>query len=1053
MSIYKYFFTLCVFVISGLIVNCQPYYFRHYQVENGLSNNAVICSLQDKKGFLWFGTKDGLNRFDGYSFKTFRNIPNDTSSIGSNFIRSLHEDSNGILWVATERGLYKYNADKESFTLLPVTANNLVIDVLIDIKHNLWFIMGSTLCKYQEANGKMDVYNIKQYFQATSLCVSSNGDFWVSTGNGKLQQYQYATNAFKSYNLFEKAQSATSLWIQKLYATTNNKILIGTATKGVKFFDVNTGVYQNLLTNDASGKEIFVRNFVEVSPTQYWVATESGIFIYNTQSASSINLHKDYNNPYSITDNAVYCFCKDKEGGIWAGTYFGGINYSPRPYTPFSKLFPKKGENGLSGNVVREIHQDNKGNLWIGTEDAGLNKLDFVSGKFTHFKPSSSSESISYANIHGLLVQDNNLWIGTFEHGLDVMDIRTGKVKRHYRAGNGAHQFHSDFIYYLAQTRTHDILLGTTIGAYKYNAKTDDFSLLDSLPLYNWYSYLLEDAAGTIWAATYGSGIYFYNAKTKRYGNLRYHTNQSKSLPSDRVNSIFEDSNHRLWFATENGLSVLNTFTNTFTTYTTANGLPSNFVLSILEDDAKHLWVSTSKGLVRFNTASQQIKVYTVVNGLLNDQFNFNSAYKDQDGRMYFGSVKGLISFHPKDFVENTFVPPIYITGLQVFNKDIVVGEKNSPLQQSIINTQKIILSHSQSTVSIDFAALGFTAPEMIEYAYKMDGLEKNWTYLKTNRKAYFTDLPTGTYTFRVKAITNVVSLDGKETSLVIQILPPWWLNMWAYCTYILLSVLAIYGIVRYYQKSVNAKNQRKFELFEIEKAKEIYEAKMSFFTNVAHEIKTPLTLIKAPLEKVIKKDDSTPEVMAYLKIMERNTNRLIDLSNQLLDFRQTEINGFSLSFTKVDIVALIEETFISFKPLADENKLHFQLQIFSSNIIAAIDVDAFNKILYNLFSNAIKYAESTVRIELQLLGEQQSDFILTIKSDGYIIPETMKDKVFQPFFRLKETDKQKGTGIGLALSLSLVQLHKGTLELAKPENNMNVFVLQLPLQQQYDVV
>lgn len=1053
MSVNKFFIVLCVFVISSLIVNCQPYYFRHYQVENGLSNNAVICSLQDKKGFLWFGTKDGLNRFDGYSFKIFRNIPSDTNSIGSNFIRSLYEDSNGNLWVATERGLYKYNADKESFSLLPFTANNLVIDVVKDTKYNLWFIMGSTLCRFNEKTSKIEVYDTKRYFLATSMCVSTNGDFWVSTSNGQLQQYLYTSNTFKAYKILPQAQSTTSLWIQKLYATSTNKVLIGTATLGVKVFDINTFTSYSGLTSDANCKEIFVRNFVEVTPTEYWIATESGIFIYNTESNATINLHKEYNNPYSVTDNAVYSFCKDKEGGIWACSYFGGINYSPKSYTPFNKLFPKVSENGLSGNVVREIHQDNTGNLWIGTEDAGLNKMDIVTGKFTHFKPSTSSQSIAYTNIHGLLVQDNNLWIGTFEHGLDVMDIQTGKVKKHYRAGSGWHQFHSDFIYCLARSGTNGIMLGTTIGAYKYNAITDDFSLLDSLPLYNWYSYLLEDATGTIWAATYGNGIYFYNAITKQFGNLRFQANRSTSLPSDRVNSIFEDSHHKLWFATENGLSVLNKSTNTFTTYTTAQGLPSNFVLSILEDDDAHLWVSTSKGLVRFNMLTQQIKVYTVVNGLLNDQFNFNSAYKDASGRMYFGSVKGLVSFHPRDFVANNFVPPIYITGLQVFNKDIVVGEKNSPLQQSIINTKKIILSHNQSTLSIDFAALGFTAPEMIEYAYKMDGLEKNWTYLKTNRKAYFTDLPTGKYTFRVKAITNVTTLEGKETSLEIQILPPWWLSVWAYCTYIFLLIVAVYFVIKYYQKSINAKNQRKFELFEIEKAKEIYEAKMSFFTNVAHEVKTPLTLIKAPLEKVIKRNDSTPEVMAYLKVMERNTNRLIDLSNQLLDFRQTEINGFSLNFTKVDIIALVEETFASFKPLAEENKLLFQLCICTSNITAAIDVDAFNKILYNLFSNAVKYAASAVFIDLYLLDEQPSSFELTIKSDGYIIPETMKDKVFQPFFRLKETDKQKGTGIGLALSLSLVQLHNGTLSLTNADGTMNVFILRLPLQQYHDMV
>ncbi len=996
---------------------------------------------------MWFGTKDGLNRFDGYSFKIFRNIPNDSTSIGSNFIRRLFEDANGILWVATERGLYKYDAAKERFSLLSVTANNLVTDVCKDPHNNLWVIMGSTLYKYQDATKNKTAILTRQLTKAITMCVSANGDFWVGTSGGHLEKYNYHTNRFISYDVFINNNSTLTHWIEKIYPTSNNKVLIGTASQGVKLFDANTNTYQNIFYGTANHPEIFVRNFVEVSPSQYWIATESGIFVYDTKTKSAINLQKEYNNPYSITDNAVYCFCKDKEGGIWAGTYFGGINYYSKPFTPFTKLFPKTGENGLSGNVVREIHQDQTGKLWIGTEDAGLNKLDTATGKFTWYKPSVSAKSIAYTNIHGLLVNGNDLWIGTFEHGIDVMDITSGLVKKHYRSSNAPYNLRSDFIYCLAKTHTNDIIIGTSIGAYKYNETKDNFSLLDGMPLNSWYSYLMEDKEGTLWAATYGNGIYYYNTKTKKGGNFRYYAANPKSLPNDRVNSVFEDSKNQLWFATESGLCRFDAGSNSFVTYTTANGLPSNFVLGILEDEKNILWLSTSKGLVRFNTSSNKMQVFTTVNGLLNDQFNFNSAYKDANGRMYFGSVKGLISFNPKDFVDNTFVPPIYITGLQVFNKDIIAGEEGSPLTQSIINTKKITLNHNQSTLSIDFAALGYAAPEMTEYAYKMEGLDNNWTYLKTNRKAYFTDLSTGTYVFKVKAITNTGLLSGYETSLEIEILPPWWLSTWAYTIYVLLGLLLITAIIWYYQKWTEAKSKRKFEEFEKTKEKEVFEAKMSFFTNVAHEVKTHLTLIKAPLEKVIKKGENTPDVMNYLKVMERNTNRLVDLSNQLLDFRQTEILGFSLNFSEVDITELLEETYSSFKPLADEKKLDFSLQLSKTNIIAHVDTDAVDKILYNLFSNAVKYAATTVSIEL--VAEGDNWFTITIKNDGFVIPTDMSEKVFQPFFRLKETEKQKGTGIGLAISLSLVQLHNGTLELINPEDGkMNVFVLRLPINQ-----
>src|SRR6185436_288755 len=353
---------------------------------------------------------------------------------------------------------------------------------------------------------------------------------------------------------------------------------------------------------------------------------------------------------------------------------------------------------------------------------------------------------------------------------------------------------------------------------------------------------------------------------------------------------------------------------NNFTRYGTESGLPTNFILSLLEDSRKNLWISTSRGLVCFDPATAQSTVYTKANGLLNDQFNFSSAYKDGEGRMYFGSVKGLISFRPDEFTKSNFTPLVYITGFQINNKDLVINKKGSPLTRSITYTNKIILTHSQSTFSIDFASLSYTAPEMSEYAYKMEGLEKDWTYLETNRKVYFTDLAPGTYTFKVKAAVNNEGWKGPESTLVIEILPPWWASRWAFLIYVLVAVGIIYLLVRNYHRRVNEKNRRKIELLEHEKEKEIYQAKIEFFTNVAHEIKTPLTLIKGPMEKIMKKNGHAVDMSGNLKLMEKNTNRLIELTNQLLDFRKTETKGFSLNFVKTNISMLLQDMYNSFK-------------------------------------------------------------------------------------------------------------------------------------------
>ena len=1033
------------FFIANQVLG-QSYYFRHYQVENGLSNSAVICCLQDAKGFLWFGTKDGLNRFDGYTFKIFRNNRDDSESIGNNFIHSMYEDKNGILWVGTDNGLYRYNATTENFTLLKGTLNNPVRDITMDGNGIMWFILGFTLYNYSH-EGKLTNYDITKYFQTTSICTSTDGTLWASTSDRFLEKYNPSDNSFTSYDLFEHSAKTESHWIEKIYAAPNGSILIGTATQGAKIFDTKKSDYQDIIAHNSNGMELFVRNFLQASDQEIWIATESGIFIYNLVTKQTTNLQKKYNDPYSISDNAVYSFCKDKEGGIWASTYFGGVNYYPKQYTSFKKYFPVTNENSLSGNVVREIHEDHYGNLWIGTEDAGLNKLDTATGTFIHFKPTGIAGSIAYTNIHGLLVSNDTLWIGTFEHGLDLMNIKSGKVIKHYGTGSGDSSLKSNFIYCITKKNDGQIMLGTSIGAYTYNCKSDNFSPLPHLPLFNWYTALLQDEYGIIWAATYGNGLRFYNTKTNESGNFNYDPANKNSIASNRINSIFEDSDHNLWFGTEGGLCRYNRQSNNFITF--SKGFPGNFILSILEDNYKNLWISTSGGLVCFNPASQHVTIYTTINGTLNDQFNFNSAYKDASGRMYFGSVKGLISFRPDEEIKNEFIPPVYITSFKVFDKELNISQNGSPLKKSITYTDKITLNYEQSTLSIGFAALSYTAPEMALYAYKMEGPDKDWTYLKRDRTAYFTHLSPGTYVFKVRASNSSGIWGGPETRLTIEILPPWWASNWAFGFYFLLGAFIIYAIIRYYHERAQAKNKRKFELLSIAKEKEMFNAKIEFFTNVAHEIRTPLTLIRGPLEKVIKKSDDNPDIQNNLKIMERNTNRLIDLTNQLLDFRQTEIDGFSLNFVKANITELLEETFIGFKSLADQKNLVFNLSLPKNTLYASVDLDAFNKILNNLFSNCIKYAEKEVRITLKPFSEADKFFIIDFKNDGFIIPDEMRDKIFEPFVRLKETKSQKGTGIGLALSNSLVQLHKGVLELKYPEKNFNYFSLSMPINQE----
>ncbi|MEI6948178.1 two-component regulator propeller domain-containing protein [Paraflavisolibacter sp. H34] len=1032
----------------GLPLRAQSFYFRHYQVENGLSHNTVTCSMQDKMGFMWFGTKDGLNRFDGYTFKTFRKTPGKEGAIGSNNIHSLFLDKEGTLWVGTETGLYQYLDRTEEFRLAPATRGFYIDKIAEDKGGNLWFTSGYNLCRLAKRTGQLAFYDQHKYFAATSICTSPEGAVWIGTPNGYLEKYHPQSDSFSGLDLFGHSPPTPNRWIESLYTTADGQIWAGTSNTEIKVIGADRSTYTDITVPNSPQKNLYIRSILQTAPGEYWLGTESGIIVYNRQTGKTVRLQKDYNDPYSLTDNAIYTFCRDREGGVWAGTYFGGINYFPNQYSPFKKYFPKKGENSLGGNVVREIKEDRYGQVWIGTEDAGLNRLDPATGTFTRFQADGAPGSVTFFNIHGLLATGDELWIGTFHHGLDVLDLRSGKVVRHFNAGQGNVLWHN-FIYTFYQPSPDEILITTPSGMFTYSRPADSLYWTPGMPQWNWYTSIQKDDKGVLWAGTFGNGLFYYNPATGKSGNLRHEETKSNSLGSNGVNSIFLDSRRQLWVATEEGLCRFNERDSSFTRYGTANGFPSNFILSILEDARQQLWIGTTRGLVRFHPPSGGVQVYTTANGLLSDQFNYNSAFKDAAGRMYFGSAKGLISFRPEEIGQSSFVPPVSITGFQVNNRETAIRAEGSPLRQSVTFSKKLTLNHRQSTFSIDFAALSYTAPDMTQYSYQMEGLSRSWINLKTNRRVYFMGLTPGTYVFRVKASNGNGAWSPQETKLIIVIQPPWWAGPLAYAAYILLAVGLVVYLVQSYHERMEEKNRRKFERLELAKEKEVLEAKMEFFTNVAHEIKTPLTLIKVPLAKVIRKVGGLPEISNSLQIMQRNTNRLVDLANQLLDFRQTEIHRFHLSIEQADISALVAEACAGFTSLAEQHNTDLSLQLPEEPFQAAVDVDAFNKIIYNLFGNAVKYAAARVDIALLPYFPDRQSFTIRVKNDGYLVPQEMKEKIFEPFFRLRETEGQSGTGIGLALSRSLTLLHNGTLVLEAPEEGMNVFSLTLPVHQE----
>lgn len=1009
----------------------QQYYFRDYQVEDGLSHNTVFCVAQDKQGYIWSGTKDGLNRFDGREFKVFREKPGDSAAIGNNFVFTLCVDDNGQLYAGAGNGLYRYLAATESFERVPSPAGQDVNSLRSDKKGNLWYISWGRLYRYDPyKNISENMANGSVPGALSSININRTGTIWMASAQGAVRKFG---DSLHTWDVWRNSPKSLTRHITHLHSLPDGRLLVGTANQGLKLLDPEKDTYEDLIRYSDGDVGVYVRFIAHYGGDEYWIATESGIYIINIATRKHINLRKQYNNPYSLSDNAIYCLHKDREGGMWAGSYFGGVNYYPKPYTYFEKYFPDNSGQTLGGNAVREICEDRFGNIWAGTEDNGVNRVDVKTGRIYQYTPRKDCKALSHTNIHGLYADGNNLWIGTLDNGVDVMDIRTGQTVAHYSAG--PESFSSNFILYFYRTRGGDLLVGTGGELARFDPVAKRFRRVEEVPRASQRS-IAEAADGTLWMATSDNGVQWYRKATGEQGAYHHDPKDSFSLAGNNVNTVLIDKSQRIWAGTEGrGISRLDG-SGKWKRFTTEDGLPSDYIFRLLEDRRGMIWATTSRGLVCMEPETGAVKIFTTSHGLLNNQFNYNSGYQDKEGNMYIGSVKGMIRFNPDHFLPDTSAAPVYITGMDVRNMTMGPAEK-----RNIHYAKKITLPYDKASFSINFAALSFTAPDMISYAYRLEGLDNDWIWLKSNRTVYFTDLKPGQYTFYV----TTTDANGKRrpgaAMLQIQIMPPFWATSWAYLLYALALISTGYYAIARYHKQQMLKQKRRMEALQLKKEKELYQAKVDFLTNVAHEINTPLTLIKGPLEEIMDHPGALQENRHHLAIMERNTNRLVQLTNQLLDFRQTESSGFRLDFVPLDLRKILQDTYDNFRLPAQQRKLQFNVQLPEEEVIAFADEESVNKIFSNLFSNAIKYAQSTLEARLDATGGRVQ---LTVANDGPLIPEDMRERIFAPFVRLRENEKQKGTGIGLSICRSLTVLHKGELTVTA-NNGMNIFTWSIP--------
>ena len=1047
--------TFCVLACFFITIFCQAqsveehYYFKNLSIRNGLSQNTVNAILQDRKGFMWLGTKDGLNRYDGLSFRKFKHDAANPRSIGNSFITSLYEDFNGNIWVGTDAGVYIYYPEKEAFeefdcqSLEKTRIERSVSMIAGDKQGRVWIAVEAQGMFCYDARQKLLRNYPLSEISSNIKCFTfdSGGTLWLGFyGDG----LYYSKDNLATVHPYGSPEDGKREFeggvITKIVQGNYNCLYIGSVKEGVSELNLTSGQVRNLLAIDESGESIFCRDLLPYSDNELWIGTESGIYIYNLRTAQFIHLRASLYDSYSLSDNAIYALYKDREEGLWIGSYFGGVDYYPRQYTYFAKYYPKNIANSLHGKRVREFCRADDGTLWIGTEDGGLNHFNPKTKEFHFFEPSAG-----FTNIHGLCMDGSHLWVGTFSKGLRVIDTRTGVVLRTYTEGHTSHSLNDNSIFSICRTSAGEIYLGTLFGLLRYNRTQDNFDRIPELNGKFVYD-IKEDSYGNLWLATYANGAYCYDVSARRWKNYVFDAEDEKSLPYDKVLSVFEDSYRQIWLTTQGGgFCLFHPDTETFTRYGLKDGLPNDVVYQIVEDDDRFLWLTTNNGLVRFDPKTMEMKVFSTANGLPTNQFNYRSGFKDEAGNIYLGSINGFVAFDPRTFAENRQVPAVAITDFLLFNKEVPVGETDSPLKSSITFSDKVVLTADQNSFSFRIAALSYQAPRMNKLMYKLEGFDEGWLTIGESPLVTYSNLGYGDYVFKVKASNSDGVWNEQETSLHLSILPPFYLSGWAYCFYVLFFMGCLVCVIFYFKRRNYRKQHRQMEMLEQEKEREVYHAKIDFFTNVAHEIRTPLTLIKGPLENIILKKKVDSETKEDLYIMKQNTERLLNLTNQLLDFRKTETRGFRLNFTECDVVAVLRETYLRFTSLAKQKGLDFILELPQECFMADVNQEALTKIISNLLNNGVKYASTYLRISLET---DEKVFHIRTFNDGEMIPDTMKEEIFKPFVRLdKEDEVATGTGIGLALSRSLAELHQGSLMMEKGEE-VNCFCLTLPVNQ-----
>lgn len=1020
--------------LCGYAILPTQFHFRHYNIENGVSSNNISTLFQDQKGYIWIGTENGLNRFDGNQFTLYQKNNPLYSNFHANSINTICETTDKELWLGTDNGVFIYNQVKDTFTPFVKQTNDKtsitswITHIIQDKAGNIWIATHKQgIFLFNTQTDKLTQFEIPQNDNiVTRILNDEQNNIWLS-GPYQLCKLNKVNNTFETYAIEEKTESIYSM---ALWEDSSNHIWIGTWDKGLWKLDPRTKQVEKYLTGEKGKGILHIHSILEYSPELLLIGSDDGLTIFNPVTHESF-LYDNYgDSEKSLSDKFIYPILKDREGGVWIGTYYNGISYLPPYCGQFNGYSESSDIPYFNSRIISRFCEGENGNIWIASDDSGLSCFNPSTMQFLDF---NGREKLNKHNLHALCMIDKDLWIGTYGDGIQILNTQTGVIKS-YSTSDGLDE---NSIYSIFKDSQGQIWTGSMNGICQYDAPKQRFTpikYLEALVIE-----IAEDAKGNLWIATQGKGLFRYspqkNKEWKKYG-------LEKGFNSLTVNHLCINKDNEIWAATSEGLYLYNPLKDIFT-YQPLR-LPNECITAILEGE-DCLWLTTAKGLVKYTPATQETQIFTKSDGLQSEAFIMASALKTRNGEFYIGSINGFNTFYPHQLKLNTQKPNVVLTSLEIFNQKIDT-QKDGTLPEAIDHLKEIHLSHKENVVTLTYAALSYCTPQKNQYAYILEGFDKDWNYVGSQQSTTYTNLPAGTYTFRVKASNNDNIWNEEGTSIRIIVHPPFYLSLPFKIGYVLLFLLALGLLLRYVIRRSEKKHAKAIDELNSKKEIEIHEAKINFFTMIAHEIRTPVSLIIGPLEKIMQSTHIPTNERQELEIIDRNSQRLLYLVNQLLDFRKVEQKEIRMKFSSQSIKELMQAVCERFSPTLQQNGVSFSVTYPDEHFHADVDKEALTKVLSNLLTNANKYTQSRIEVRFQEHPEKQT-FSIEVQDNGKGMSEEELTKIFKPFYQASEN--KPGTGIGLSIVKGIVEAHHGQVNVTSQPGHGSSFMITLPQKQE----